>query len=378
MKSKLIKIAFTSLLLAGSSQAQTVIDITGSTAGRGAVHAAILNLLTGETFAWDGTASAGSANRVIYHGTYSGNSYIIRTFWAGSVNGVRDVARQTQQSQFFATSVIGSAAPGTNINPATPLATASAETAPEIGFSDVFQTSTEFTSPALVVEDEVGIIPFKWFKNDPALLPNNLTNMTHLGARALYGALGEVLLSTLTGNPADSGTTVYVTGRNADSGSRITVMAEIQYGVFNSLNQSTFTSTASDGTGTITAANFVGNLGYSSGGDYSRAVLGSTWADGIIVSYLGASDWANAAGAGAVELSHNGVPYSVQNVQQGTYTNWGYLHQNRMAMTAGTPQITFYNGLRDEVRLNPGSLLVKDDATMKVERQGDGAPVLSK
>jgi hypothetical protein len=252
----------------------------------------------------------------------------------------------------------------------------SAETAPEIGFSDVFQTSTEFTAPGLVVEDEVGIIPFKWFKNDPALLPNGLTNMTHLGARTLYGSLGEAPLSLFTGNPADAGTTVYVTGRNADSGSRITVMAEIQYGVFNTLNQSTFTSTASDGTGSITGITFVGNAGYNSGGDYSRAVLGSTWADGIIVSYLGATDWANAVAAGAVELTHNGVPYSVQNVQQGSYTNWGYLHQNRMTLTGNA--LTFYNGLRDAVKANPGSLLVKDDANMKAERQGDGAPVTPK
>jgi hypothetical protein len=369
MKSILSYVGLLALTATAQAQTPTVIDITGSTAGRGATHTAILAVLSGETYAFDGTTTAGSATRAIYKGTAAGNTYTIRTYWAGSVNGVRDVARATQQTNFFATTVNGTAA-GQNINPATPLASASAESAPEIGFSDVFQTSTEFTSPNLVVEDEVGIIPFKWFKNKDASA--NLTNLTNLQARALYGSLGELPLSIISGQAGDSGTIVYATGRNSDSGSRITMMAEAGYGVFNQVNQYTFTSSG----GVITGSTFSGNNGYSSGGNYNVAVLGSTWASGIVVGYLGSSDWSGAAGAGAAELTWNGVPYSVPNVQNGAYTAWGYLHQNRMNLSGAA--LTFYNLLRDSLRANPGSVLIKDDATMLVKREGDGAPVFPK
>jgi hypothetical protein len=368
MKSK-ISLTFASLVaLTAAASAQTVIDLTGSTAARSAAHNAILATLTTTSYAFNGNAAAGSATRVIYHGTFAGNPYIIRTYWAGSVNGVRDIAQQIQQTQLIDKTVLGTAGGQEIAAPA--LAPASAETAPEIGFSDVFQSSTAFTSPALAVEDEVGIIPFKWFKNEGASA--GLTNMTPLLGRALYGSLGELPLSLFTGTPADSARTVYVTGRNADSGSRITVMAEMGYSVFLDVNQYTFASSA----GVITTPTFTGNNGYGSGGNYNVAVLGSTWATADIVSYLGSSDWAGSVGAGAVELTWNGVPYSVQAVQQGRYTLWGYLHQNRMVLTGNS--LAFYNALKTSIQGNPGSVLVKDDVDMKVARDGDGAPVFPK
>ncbi len=355
--------------LAGAASAQTVVDLTGSTAARSSTHAAILATLTVSSYAYEGNAAAASANRAIYHGTYAGNPFIIRTYWAGSVNGVRDVAQQIQQTQLLDKSVLGTLA-GQQITVAPTLAAASAETAPEIGYSDVFQSSTAFTSPSLVVEDEVGIIPFKWFKNEGASA--GLTNMTPLLGRAIYGSLGELPLSLFSGVAADASRTVYATGRNADSGSRITTMAEMGYSVFLDVNQNTFTSSS----GVITAVTFTGNSGYSSGGNYSQAVLGSTWADADIVGYLGSSDWANAVTGGAVELTWNGVPYSAAAVQQGRYTFWGYLHQNRMALTGNA--LGFYNALKTSLQANPGSLLVKDDANMVVARDGDGAPVFPK
>ena len=103
--------------LSSAAQAQTIIDIVGSSAGRSAVHSQILTLLQGETYAYDGTSSASAATRAIYHGTYAGSAVIVRTYWAGSVNGVRDVAQATQQTELFATSVIGNAS-GQNVNPA--------------------------------------------------------------------------------------------------------------------------------------------------------------------------------------------------------------------------------------------------------------------
>ena len=176
MKSKISLTLASLAALTAAASGQTVLDLTGSTAARSATHNAILATLTVNSFAFNGNAAAGSATRVIYHGTFAGNPYIIRTFWAGSVNGVRDIAQQIQQTQLIDKSVLGTASGQEVAAPA--LAPASAETTPEIGFSDVFQSSTAFTSPALVVEDEVGIIPFKFFKNEAASA--GLSNMTCL------------------------------------------------------------------------------------------------------------------------------------------------------------------------------------------------------
>jgi hypothetical protein len=369
MTSKISLTLASLVVMTAAASAQTVIDLTGSTAARSAAHNAILATLTVNNYAYEGNAIAGNANRAIYHGTFAGNPYIIRTWWAGSVNGVRDIAQQIQQTQLFDKSVTGTAG-GLQITTAPTLAPASAETAPEIGFSDVFQSSTAFTSPALAVEDEVGIIPFKWFKNEGASA--GLTNMTPLLGRALYGSLGELPLSLFTGVPTDAARTVFVTGRNADSGSRITTMAELGYSVFLDVNQYTFTSSG----GVITGSTPTGNNGYASGGNYAQAVLGSTSPGFDIVSYLGSSDWTNALNAGAVELTWNGVPYSESAVQEGRYTFWGYLHQNRMVLTGNS--LAFYNALKTSIQGNPGSVLVKDDAAMKVARDGDGAPVFPK
>jgi hypothetical protein len=366
MKKITSAIIFTGLI-AGAS-AQTVIDITGSTAGRAAVHNAIIAVLSGETYAHDNASTPTSATRAIYNGTFGGNAYTIRTFWAGSVNGVRDVAQGIQQSQFLATSIVGTAAGQPSVS--SPLAPTSAQTVPEIGFSDVFQNSTEFTSPALTIEDEVGIIPFKWYKNDGASA--SLTNINSLNAQSLYGSLGELAMSQFTGVPADNTKVVYATGRNADSGSRLTVMADIGYGLYTPVNQFTFTVTS----GAITANAFAGNSGYGSGSNVA-GVLAATWnTDSAVVGYLGSSDWATADTGGATALSYNGVPYSVQAVQEGQYTLWGYLHMNRMALTGNA--LAFYNALRNEITANPGALLIKDDVSMKVRREGDGAPIGSK
>jgi hypothetical protein len=371
MKTKLTLLTLAGLATAAHSQ--TVIDITGSTAGRSAVHAQITSQLdAGFTYAYDGTGAASRATRAIYQGTYNGNQYTIRTYWAGSVNGVRDVAQQIQQTEFFDKSVTGTAA-GENVNPAAPKAPASAETAPEIGYSDVFQTSTQFTSPPLTVEDEVGIIAFQWFANKGSSA--GLTNMTPGLVQALYGSLGELPLSLFTGVTADADKIVFAGGRNNDSGTRITTFAESGYGVFNQVNQSNATFDAPGGT--ISALTFVGDGGQSSGGTLADS-LSCSLADGDFVGYVGASDWPRAndgADRGARELTWNGVPYSVENIQEGKYSFWGYLHMNRMALSG--PALSFYEGMRDGLKANPGTL-IKDDASVKVARDGDGAPIFPK
>lgn len=372
LKTSLLALAATGAFV-GTSYSQTVIDITGSTAGRGAVHTQILALLSGETLAWNGGTSASSATRVIYKGTYAGSSVIIRTFWSGSAAGVRDIsnAPQLAASYFDKTTdtSAGTTSAGVQITSPT-LAAASAETVSEIGFSDVFQSSTAFTTNTLVNEVAVGVIPFKFFKNDGASA--SLTNVTPGLHNNLYKALGEAPLSMFTGNAADSGTTVYATGRDEFSGTRITCLAETGAGVFNGINQ--YTGVVASGA--VTSLDFVGNGGYSSGSGVS-ALLGGTYSGGIILSYLGASDWATAVSGGATELAYNGVTLGTNSdlIRNGQYSFWGYLHQYRM--TLGTTELAFYDALRDALKLAPGTGLILE-STMNVERAADGAAISPK
>ena len=356
MKKSLLTLLTAASMLSAAS-AQTVVDIGGSTAGRSGVHARILGLLTNCTYAYDGTSSAAAASSAIYHGTYGGNAYIIRTFWAGSVNGIEDVRNGTQQIKLIDKSILGTSG-GSNTNPAT-YAAASAETAFEIGFSDVFASTIGQT--ATTVEDEVGVITFKWYANNGS---TGITNITPSMVRTLYSA-SELPKSVFTGNSSDT-TTVFPIGRNSDSGTRATAMAESGYGNIGTVDQ--YTATVASGAVSAIAAS--GNSGYSSGSSV-KSVINATYSGGTIIGYLGASDFA----ASGVSLKWNGVDYSDAAIQNGSYTFWGYLHQNSMTLTGNT--LAFYTALQGALVTTPGTGLLTI-ASMNVYRDADGAPVSPK
>lgn len=358
------------LALFSSASGQTVIDITGSTAGRSAVHGRIVALLTGEVISWNGNASVTSASRAIYKGTFDGKPVTVRTFWSGSAAGVRDVANAPQlNNSYFDKNTVPTG--GEITTPV--LAPASAETVSEIGFSDVFQSSTAFTTNPLVDEASVAVLPFLFMKNDGA--PAALTNVTPNQFRALFTALGEAPLSLFTGNAAHASTTVFATGRNNESGTRITVQAETGTGVFAQLAQY-------QGTGDPATLSFVGNGGYPSGGNVATLLGATLPAGSALIGYLGVSDGATAATNGATYLTYNGVSYSEDSVRNGQYSMWGYLHQFSMNISAaalgdtGTTQ-DFYDDLKAALISTPGSGTIGIE-TMNVERSADGATITPK
>ena len=102
---------------------------------------------------------------------------------------------------------------------------------------------------------------------------------------------------------------VYLIGRDPGSGTRISVEKDIGF-VGTPLLWATNASGA-----------YVVTNGYSSGG-LEREVI-RTKADAI--GYLGRADYA-AIAATATSISYNGVAYSAQNVQNGSYGLWGYEH----------------------------------------------------
>jgi hypothetical protein len=362
------------------ANAQTVIDLVGSTAARGAVHDKIQELFAGSgntltSFAFNSSSGVLSSNQAIFHGNLGGNAVIIRTFWAGSVNGIQDIVAQIQQTNLYATTVTGNAT-GQQVATTGNLAPASADTAPEIGFSDVFSTSTQYAAPS--TEEEVAVLPFKFYKNDAA--PVALDNITPLLAQQLYGSFGEVPLALFTGNSGDQGTFVYAFGRNNDSGTRITAMAESGYGVFGSVSQYGGGVGPTISGDTITALGPNGNSGASSGStvaSWLNKSLAGGLAGNALVAYLGPTDWAAAESTTtfsgpAVALKWNGVAYSEQAVREGQYTFWGYLHQNNNGL-AGV-SLSFFNALRDALVANPENSLLPI-SSMQVQRDGDGAPI---
>ena len=236
-------------------------------------------------------------------------------------------------------------------------ASASAATALEIGFSDVF-ASTVAKIPT-DVEDEVAIIPFKWFANKGTTA---ITNITPGLVRQLYSS-GEAKLSLFTGNSSDT-SVVYPVGRNSDSGTRATAMAESGYGNVVTVSQYSPT-TASD---VVSSLGGAANTGFSSGSSL-KAVMNSTFGSGILIGYLGASDFA----ANGVPLKWNGVDYSEANIKAGLYTMWGYLHQNRMNSLSGNG-LGFYNALKTQIESTSTSGLLKT-TEMQSARDADGAPV---
>ena len=364
---------------AATGNAQTVIDITGSSAGRSAVHQAILTVLSNETYVYNGSSFSG-ASRVLFRGDLSGTPVVVRTAWSGSAAGIRDVAQNNSSVWFINNNAIAgplnngvistgntSATPPTTVNLAQDVA--------EIAFSDVFQSSTIYGTPALV-DDTAGIIPFKFFASADAPLPvvdgtPGLTDITTLQARFLWGS-GYIPLAMFTGLSADQTTYIYATGRDPESGTRITTMAEIGYGVFGAVQQyqPTIVSGAVTSVALWPAGTYIeGNGGYSSGSGVKPALEANAFVNSNgLISYLGSSDWSSVA----KELTWNGNSYSAANVIEGKYTFWGYLHQFRHSSLSGT-SLTFYNSLLTAVRSDTSWLVKTSD--MKVARSSDGGLV---
>jgi hypothetical protein len=100
----------------------------------------------------------------------------------------------------------------------------------------------------------------------------------------------------------------------------------------------------------VAGQGYFGNTGFSSGGSLA-AVMGvstTTTIDHVntgtagfsTIAYLGYNDAKTALGDGAVECSYDGVPFSTNNIINGTYSFWGneYIYKANNVTSGGTPE----------------------------------------
>jgi hypothetical protein len=354
-------------VIAGSASAATVVHITGSTAFRASVVAAIIDQLTSPTGAYIGSSISG-ANQAVITGTsksHSGDGVITYELaWSGSISGLQSLTTTVTSlpGTTFLPNQTWLSASGNTLSAVTVTTTNSGFTytiaggtatttgaatfdgfqAPEAAFSDTFITSTiysKFSSNLLsfttggMPASAVGVIPFAWAKGPAGSGVstgnwNGLTNMTADLAQNLFLG-GVVPLAMFTGNSSDAGIDVVLSGRNNDSGTRFAALAEAGLPEGTSITQYGFTvvGTNIDSFGFTPAVSgdngdpYNSPDGQSSGGSLAGWVKLAPDANSInsepnnlpfiVVAYLGVSDASTVALAGGATLSYSGVPANI-------------------------------------------------------------------
>jgi hypothetical protein len=413
--SKYVMAGILALTITSSTYAQTPIYITGSTAFRGATVNGISGILSGTvSIAYDGLTSGvtgpANANAVTWTGgNIGGTAVTIKASWSGSAAGVQTVAGAPNFNVRF---LPDGASGGNNADPRNPANPADPEV-PDVAMSDVFQAATPFTGTCNGVtyaglnDTSVGVVTFVFaassgFPIGGGAGTSSSYSMTPQLAQNLYPG-GLVPLSMITGLVADNNTGVIATGRDFDSGTRLTTMAETNVGISTGpcgigtlLHQ--WKPTISGGSVTAlalyprTTINGVdtqvpGNSGESSGSSLRGFLTNTvsvaaahqvdpTLTGGFLMTYLGVSDYNNVS-ATAVKMRYAGNDFSQLAVEQGQYTFWGYEHLDYKVL--GGVKLTFATNLANHIlgetsaTLNP-NVAISD---MAVQRFADGGPVSS-
>ena len=186
--------------------------------------------------------------------------------------------------------------------------------------------------------------------------PSNfpVSNISDRQLQALLLSSNGVPLSMFTGSTGDSSSTVYIAGRDIDSGTRVLTLTESGVGALTSVSQYVWNSTATNFdysiAGSVNGISYLaGNGGYFSGGDLCTAVgaANEKVSGKYLLGYTSSKDLIGKSGAKA--LSYNGVqPYSTaatygfQNsnnvIANGAYSLWsvGRLYKNTANAPKGT------------------------------------------
>lgn len=207
--------------------------------------------------------------------------------------------------------------------------------------------------------------------------PAPITNINAQQAQALWSS-GSLSLSQFTGSAADAATRVYATGRDPDSGTRLTTFAESGIGVDSTVTQ--YRPTVVNGVITaltpypqqvVNGITFtVGNGGESSGGTLV-GYFGNVSDVGYLISYVSTGDAPTAINAGAKELTYNGVPYSLEAVKEGQYTFWCYQHV-LYQQTISAAKKAIADNMADKIKTTYSPIKLSE---MNCSRTADGGVV---
>jgi hypothetical protein len=324
MKKTLLLTLLAGLSTVSQLKADTDVYLTGSTAFRKQVYAAVQNMFNGAPTIYygnsaqggDGTSGngnpvwtmTGTAANIFTNGGSTNISGIlnIHANFTGSVQGIQDLESQTPIS-YLDKNGVGV----TNV--------------PDVSFSDVYSSSTAYPISSAYNEDEVAVQPFAYCKSSSTFAGmTNINNVTWEQAKALVKG-GQIPLSSWSRNVADTNTPIYIVNRTKDSGTRRSCFAEVDFGYSQSVSiyvytayNTTWTKYASTVTGNNTNQ-VIGNQGYANnnwgwgpgwvGGSDVQAQLKRTETQNTCVSFLSFADAqkADANARWAAVVPYNGV-----------------------------------------------------------------------
>lgn len=344
--------------MAGSSYAGNVY-LSGSTACRSTVY----NTLNGSNVVFNGFpavtsykgSSASGGTYMAFQGTLKGGSgtTTILCSWSGSEGGILNIASNTVPSAyapFLKTADINTAS--NSVVFANTEAPAGYDSLPvQLAMADNDKAYSR-TPNANITGTNVCIITFKWIRNT-GLWTGASPNVSDYQIR--QSLAGGCPLSVFTGNSNDV-SYVYVSGRDNLSGTRVNAFANAGFGIFGSPAQIILVagSMQTNSAGRPVDNYYDGDFGQTSGGTLAGTLTNSTVSsvDQIwggtgfsVLGYLGYDDAQKALSGGGTECTYNGVPFSINNIVEGTYTFWGNEYVYKAAnVTSGEP-LTVYNSL---------------------------------
>ncbi|HEX3799003.1 MAG TPA: hypothetical protein VH413_09910 [Verrucomicrobiae bacterium] len=370
------------------ASAQTVY-LTGSTAFRGNVFTALStdNIVFHPAPAVTTYGGKGSGSTFMaFVGTPKGGSGTLTVLcdWSGSEAGISDVATPGGASEAFPNPPydgLNDAGNPTTFTHAVDIAMADNNTQ----FSRIYGFLPN-PPAALTSKTEVGIVTFKWVRNKGLWTGSNVTDSQIRQALNLGG-----VQAVFSGNSADNNNFVYVSGRDNSSGTRVNAFGNTEFGIFGVPSQIEISTGGAMQDLNPPNGTYFGDFGFSSGGTLAGTMGADTTTatDQIfggtgfsVIAYLGVSDAATALTAGATELSYNGVPFSVANVEEGTYTFWGneYICEKNGAVAPATTvfsQLAGATGIASTIPVGGGStpsaLRLTDMHTSRPGPTGDPA-----
>ena len=352
MKQILALITLGGLLAAATAQAQVDIYITGSTAFRANTYRSVRLIYGGNLTGQNPADPNGSgSNSVTWAGTipalFGGQTVTVRATYSGSAAGIQALTANSSLT-FLSSSTAGDTSTTTHTA--------------DLALSDVFQSSTLFTTPALT-DTNVGVQPFAWVKSSTTSA--NVTNITIQQLQAFLSG-GVMPLSYFTGNSADA-SLMHLVGRDSGSGTRITAELDALF----------------VGTPLLWAPNgscvWALSAGFSSGSGIAGVLNGACSAS---IGYLGIAD-AKTVNSGNNVLAYDGAKPFVglitapdyAPVRRGQYSLWSYEHLFKRT-TASANVNAFYGRLASEIDTDLAtSTTAIQVGTMLVSRLADGGPI---